>query len=359
MELKAVIPLIIAVTISAVGILNAVLFWFMPRLTRQDLYFAVTVAPRFRDSPEGKSILRRYRTELTLVCGLALAAAVVAVAWLGVGLVPGGFFLQLAASFIAFYRARQRVLPYAVAPTTIREAELHGRSRIIPGGWMVASGPFVLLAACAAYLRIHREEIAARFTSVYLLSTAGMLAALTILLYGMSHWVRSVHAGGPEGARELKFRRTVSAILLVTEYFITLQASCLALGMLHHDLRGGAPGGIVIVLLPLFLVLVLVMTVALARLGQGGSRVSAANETPSAISAVPVGDRTPDDYWKLGVLYFNRDDPAVIVEKRFGLGYTLNFARPATWVILLLLLLGPLVPVLAHLSHFLTKIEGR
>jgi hypothetical protein len=73
MELEAVTPLIIAVTISAVGILNAALFWFMPRLTRQDLYLAVTVAPGFRDSPEGKSILRRYRTELTLVCGLALA----------------------------------------------------------------------------------------------------------------------------------------------------------------------------------------------------------------------------------------------------------------------------------------------
>ena len=54
-----------------------------------------------------------------------------------------------------------------------------------------------------------------------------------------------------------------------------------------------------------------------------------------------------------------RDDSAVVVEKRFGLGYTLNFARPATWVILLLLLMGPLVPVLAHLSQFLTKIEVR
>ncbi len=40
------------------------------------------------------------------------------------------------------------------------------------------------------------------------------------------------------------------------------------------------------------------------------------------------------------------DDPAVVVEKRFGLGYTLNFARPITWIILLLVLMGPLVPIL-------------
>ena len=357
MEVKAVIPLIIAVEIGAVGILNAVLFWFMPRLTRPDLYFAITVAPGFRDDPEAKSILRRYRTELTLLSALALTAVVVGVSRLGAGFVPGAFLVQLAALFIAFYRARQRVLPHAVPPTTIREAELHGRSRIIPGGWVVASGPFILLAACAVYMRIHPEGPSARFTSVYLLSTAGTLAALTVILYGISHWLRSVHAGGPEGARELKFRGTVSVILVVTEYFITLQASRVALAPLRHDLKPGSPGGIVISLLHLFLVLVAV--VVLARLGQGGCRVLAANEISSGISAVPVGDRTQDNYWKLGILYFNRDDPAVVVEKRFGLGYTLNLARRATWVILLLLLMGPLVPVLAHLSQFLTKIEGR
>jgi uncharacterized membrane protein len=64
-----------------------------------------------------------------------------------------------------------------------------------------------------------------------------------------------------------------------------------------------------------------------------------------------VGDRTPDKYWKLGVFYFNRDDPAVVAEKRFGLGYTLNFARPMTWIIVLLVLMGPLVAVLVARLH--------
>ena len=39
----------------------------------------------------------------------------------------------------------------------------------------------------------------------------------------------------------------------------------------------------------------------------------------------------------------------MLVEKRFGLGHTLNFARPAAWVIVLLVLMGPLVPILAYL----------
>jgi uncharacterized membrane protein len=99
----------------------------------------------------------------------------------------------------------------------------------------------------------------------------------------------------------------------------------------------------------------LTVVVALARLGQGGSRMAANDQKASTGSAVPIGDRTPDRYWKLGVFYFNRDDSAVFVEKRFGLGYSLNFARPTAWLILSLILLAPLIPILAHLTQFLPK----
>jgi uncharacterized membrane protein len=42
-------------------------------------------------------------------------------------------------------------------------------------------------------------------------------------------------------------------------------------------------------------------------------------------------DGTPDDCWKLGLVYFNPADPAVMVEKRFGVGYTVNFGNRALW----------------------------
>jgi uncharacterized membrane protein len=176
--------------------------------------------------------------------------------------------------------------------------------------------------------------------SVYLVSTTRNLKfSLTLILYGLAHWVRPVHAGG-EGARELKFRETVSVILLVIEYFITLQASWIMLVPRRGNLT-------IVALLPLFLVFVLVAIVMLARLGQGGSRMPATDEPRIPNSSVPVGDRTLDRYWKLGVFYFNQDDSAVLVEKRFGLGYSLNFARPTAWFILLLGLMGPLIPIVA------------
>ena len=349
--------IIIAVVIGGIAVLNAVLFWFMPRLTRRDLYFAVTVAPGFRDEPAGKSILSRYRTDLIIASALAFIAFLAGVAWFGIGFVTVGYLIQIAASFIAFYRARQRVLPDAVPPTMIREAELHGNQRIIPGGWIAASGPFFLLAACAAYLWIHRAETAtyyssdwsnigqphhleARSISVYVISTAVILVAFSLLLYGSARWVRPIYAVGPERIHEVKFRRMLCAVLLLVEYFMALQASWIVLVRRQPGLR--------VALLPAGFLLVLIAAAALARLGQGGNRMVAPNEKPSATSNVAVGDRTLDRYWKLGLFYFNRDDSAVIVEKRFGLGYSLNFARPTAWIIVMLVMLGVLIPILAH-----------
>jgi uncharacterized membrane protein len=85
----------------------------------------------------------------------------------------------------------------------------------------------------------------------------------------------------------------------------------------------------------------LVAFAAYIRMGQGGSRLVDPTEYQP-----PVGDHTPDDAWKWGLIYYNPDDSALIVEKRFGLGYTFNFANRWAWVLLAVLLL-PAVLALA------------
>lgn len=40
-----------------------------------------------------------------------------------------------------------------------------------------------------------------------------------------------------------------------------------------------------------------------------------------------------DRDWKLGLFYFNRDDPSLFVENRFGSNNGLNYARKAAWLI--------------------------
>ena len=60
--------------------------------------------------------------------------------------------------------------------------------------------------------------------------------------------------------------------------------------------------------------------------------------TPDTVKG-PAGDRTPDACWKLGLIYFNPADPAFLVEKRFGIGYTMNFGNPWSWALLAVVIL--------------------
>ena len=42
----------------------------------------------------------------------------------------------------------------------------------------------------------------------------------------------------------------------------------------------------------------------------------------------PSHDGTADECWHFGVIYANPRDPSVLVERRIGFGYMLNFSRP-------------------------------
>lgn len=55
---------------------------------------------------------------------------------------------------------------------------------------------------------------------------------------------------------------------------------------------------------------------------------------PASTGAGALGDGTDDRHWKAGLVYYDPDDPTIFIEKRFGIGYTMNMARPATWWLL-------------------------
>lgn len=76
--------------------------------------------------------------------------------------------------------------------------------------------------------------------------------------------------------------------------------------------------------------------------GQGGSRVKTGTDKTGKLI-----DRDHDQYWKLGQFYFNKNDPAIFLEKRFGVGWTNNWAHPVSWLIILaIILLAIVIPLL-------------
>jgi uncharacterized membrane protein len=60
----------------------------------------------------------------------------------------------------------------------------------------------------------------------------------------------------------------------------------------------------------------------------------------------PIGDTTPDSCWILGRLYVNRADAVLFVERRMGLGYTLNLGNPWSWVVVIVFVVALAIPLL-------------
>jgi uncharacterized membrane protein len=48
----------------------------------------------------------------------------------------------------------------------------------------------------------------------------------------------------------------------------------------------------------------------------------------------PDPDEKDNRFWKLGLLYFNPNDKRMFVRKRYGLGWTCNYAHPISWVLI-------------------------
>ena len=86
------------------------------------------------------------------------------------------------------------------------------------------------------------------------------------------------------------------------------------------------------VFLPIVPVLVIlpVTLVVSIRMGQAGSKLYP-NVTESGSG---ITERDDDRFWKAGVIYYNKEDCSLLVPKRFGVGYTFNFAHPISWIAL-------------------------
>lgn len=77
------------------------------------------------------------------------------------------------------------------------------------------------------------------------------------------------------------------------------------------------------------------------KTGQSGSRINSNN----AKEAKTI-NKHDDASWKLGIIYFNKEDASIFVEKRFGVGFTINFARPISWLIIaiiVIIIIGALI----------------
>ena len=158
--------------------------------------------------------------------------------------------------------------------------------------------------------------------------------AFMALCLTASHWqiLRSRRPASPEhpvasaiayGA----FARAQSAALLVTGLVITMSIAIMPLafaGVVSSDQS--------LVALVVIIIGAILPNLAVSLLyGQAGSRLL---RRMTAADGLSFDD---DDRWRLGVFYVNREDPSVVVPRRFGVGWAMNWGNPRSWGLVALL----------------------
>jgi uncharacterized membrane protein len=324
--------ILIAIALLAMG----GLFSIVPRLTRPGLFFAVTVAADFRRTAEAQRLLRRFHAIVWACTLLAIALEIAFRLPLAAMLLQGAGFIW------ALVEAHARALAYAAPLNPIVEVDLAAPREHLPGGPLIVL-PLVALVVLGVWTSLHMDRLPPRFpvhfglhgpdrwvdtTPATVFAFLAIFASVCLLLIGVAwallHWSRRISTSGAGAVGERHFRRRVVLLLIVTEYLMLVPAWA----MLFQ------PGAGAMYAWGIALAIVIVGFVAtLLHAGQGGSRRTA------AVGVAPIADRTPDACWKWGLFYVNPADPSVLVEARFGIGYTLNLGNRWTWIVMSLLMI--------------------
>jgi uncharacterized membrane protein len=133
--------------------------------------------------------------------------------------------------------------------------------------------------------------------------------------------------------RRLLARCTSAMLVLVTLIDLSLLLAALRNWQVYRLSGAGAA----LPMLP-YAVGLLVLVTFVLRSGQGGFRLAADSidgaRTPNLARRAGLADRDDDRFWKGGLIYVNRDDPALMVGARFGVGWTFNLANPVAWLLI-------------------------
>ncbi|MEM6797066.1 MAG: DUF5808 domain-containing protein [Acidobacteriota bacterium] len=328
-------------------------FYFAPRWTRRGLFFTVTVDPDFATSERAGWVLSRYRRR---IIGVAVGCLAV-ILWASLlsnlllaSLVSG---VQVLLCFGCLLAGRRQILPYSrQQPDLTREASLVTQPDPLPGGFLGQAGPFLVLFAAGLFLISVWDSIPETFATHWgpdgqpdawthknrfsvtmpLAFGAGLSVLIQWLAYSLLTHARRVDSAGEGAVTETARRTALARATLIASYFTAGLMGWISLSPILEPRMGSESLGMV-TLVATTLGSVALMIYVLAVLVPQFKVANRQAESP--------GDRSPDACWKLGVLYFAPDDPAIWVEKRFGLGYTLNFAQPIAWATIGIAVLGP------------------
>ena len=322
----------------------------LPSVTSGTVPFGVRIPARYATNPVVAEQARLYRRRV-LICGGVIA--VVGVASLALTgqplLLPLSVFVLVGLWYGCFFLAHQEIRAAKISGGWFEglhqgiavDTELRTNPPRFPWLWLAPAALIVAGTAVIGILmypsmpqtlvvhyagngtadRLEQKSVGAAFSLVFLqLGLTALLAGLAVAVMRSRPDLDPARPlGSARWARHYASLGAKALLGLVAMIDLGLMASSLLMWT-----------GTVTRWAPLVIVIPVLASVAAAV------AVLARNNRDRDGNGEDTGltHRDDDKFWRAGLIYVNREDPALLVPRRFGIGWTLNFGDPRAAMLL-------------------------
>lgn len=342
------------ITVIPIFVFLLVLQVNMPKLVRKDIFFGIRIPEDEVNNNELKDIYKSYVRNL-LLSNIALII-LVSVLLLNVDseIILGiSIFGILIVDYLIYYMAHKKTKEVKKKLNLGKEKKQYvvvdTRFTASNRGKMLASPIWFILAIIIVGFNVYlalkyyndapaqipiRWDFSGNVTAyaekslkiVMMMPLMQMLMVFVLFfVYKSIAWAKQqISVVNPEESKERSriFRLRTSRFVVIVMMSIIIDMTIINLDLLQIIEKSPI---ITITITAAIPIVILITAIYYAfTTGQGGSRIKFKDDKDKN----NVADRDDDKYWRMGVFYVNKNDPSVFVEKRFGIGFTINFGNP-------------------------------
>ncbi|WBW94710.1 DUF1648 domain-containing protein [Oceanirhabdus sp. W0125-5] len=352
-----------------VAFIIIVLFYFMPILSRKELFFGIRVPAEKADDKELAGVYSLYK-KLFLIIIAPITLILIGISFLKILFIPMyitlfAVMIMICGVYLICHKKTQYIKnknqwninkKQFVYVDTEYVSSKRKKVAISPLWYLI---PILIITISSILIWINYDSIPnsiAIHWNIYgeadnwitktptSVMTAPIIQLFVTILVLFAHmticWSKQqIDTSDPETSmkKDRIFRRRVSIFLFVIVLYSTFIISLFNLISLNiFNLNKTLTA---VISISFFIVIVCSGIYIAFFTGQGGSRLNLNSEKPNTSQS-----RNDDKFWKLGVFYVNKNDPSIFVEKRFGIGYTVNFGNPLGIGVLIIIILLILIP---------------
>ncbi len=334
-----------------------------PYITRKTESFGISIPEEVNSCTEIKEIRGSYIKKTLISCGV-LALIVLAAVLLEPSdavflLIPASMLVNLFFMYVYYMNGHKKMKDLKAkekwtagrTQTVVIDTSFRSKKSVVSPLWFLLYA--IMIVATAAMGIALYDEIPARipmhwniegaidrwadksYMTIMWVPLVQIFMTFTMMF---SYWMigkskQVINSSNPEVSSEQNrlFRYRWTSFIIITGLALLVLFVFIQLFTFGFLKDSWLLSGVIII----FTLGILIGSIVLSiKTGQGGSRIHVKGYVEDN-GEKKIANRDEDKFWKLGLIYCNPDDPSIFVEKRFGVGWTINFGRPGAWAVAL------------------------